>query len=85
MNSLSTVKKKKKEDGGHPSIHSKLQSHQFYQTIIPLMLLTKFQRKTGEKNLEITVIISSNSAIFLRSLFLHSGEKNNSESEQSIS
>lgn len=41
--------KKKKEDGGHPSIHSKLQSHQFYQTIIPLMLLRKFQRKTGEK------------------------------------
>ncbi len=41
--------KKKKEDESHPGIHSKLESHQFYQTIIPLMLLRTFQRKTEEK------------------------------------
>lgn len=50
MNSLSTVKN---DDWGHPSIHSKLQSHLFYQTIIPLVLLRKFQRRLKkQKNKE---------------------------------
>lgn len=83
MNSLSTVKKK---GGRRPSKHTQqITESSVLPNYNPTDAVKKISEEDWRKNLEITVIISSNSAVFLRSLFLHSGEKNNSESEQSIS
>ncbi len=84
MNSLSTVKKKK--GGRKPSRHTQqIRESSVLPNYNPTDAVKNISEEDWRKKTRDHSHYIFNSAVFLRSLFLHSGEKNYSESEQSIS